>query len=661
LPRYPRHHFIRRAALRQAAGSKTVAQHRQSKQRKGGFLSRFIKDERGNTFFLVAAATLPLIGIVGSAVDIGRGYMADLRLQQACDAGVLAGRRAMTGGTYSTAAKAEATKMFNINYDTGTYGSTSITFNSVQDGPSNVKGTATATLPTALMKMFGQTEFNLSVDCTAKLEISNVDVMLVLDVTGSMGSTNSGDSITRMAALKIAVMNFFDTLTGAAIGDGRLRFGVVPYNNNVNVGGILMAANPAWVTNDITLPSRTPIFSTTWGTGVTTYGSPFDGPITAGSWNNNGGTINGKDSTTCPQTTLADDPPVSTSGITQVQTGQYVDGDGNLVTTYDRKQDFRFYSYRYVWTNSNKCQRQRSANTFVRTTPSTVVQPPVPVFSKYKYEDRVFDVTNIKAGGSITHNTGTNGANVTTGWSGCIIERQTVPFASNVNTPPAAFDMDIDMVPNADADTQWVMQLGKLVHPRSGMGPVTTADDYGALGDGRCPTAAMKLTTMTLADRSTFNAYIQSLTPNSSTYHDAGMIWGSRLISPTGIFQSENSTAPNGRPIQRHLIFMTDGNISTDHDRLGFQGFEPTMHRIGQNGDDNEGNRRHNNRFLQTCASIKTKSVTVWAVDFDGGLSPSLVTCASGSDKAFLATNAATLNTQFQAIAAQISKLRISQ
>ena len=43
-----------------------------------------------------------------------------------------------------------------------------------------------AVLPTALMFMFGKDEFRLSVDCTAKLEISNVDVMLVLDVTGSM-------------------------------------------------------------------------------------------------------------------------------------------------------------------------------------------------------------------------------------------------------------------------------------------------------------------------------------------------------------------------------------------------------------------------------------------------------------------------------------------
>ena len=54
--------------------------------------SKLLRDQRGNAMMLTAAAIIPVIGIVGSAVDIGRAYMAQLRLQQACDAGVLAGR-----------------------------------------------------------------------------------------------------------------------------------------------------------------------------------------------------------------------------------------------------------------------------------------------------------------------------------------------------------------------------------------------------------------------------------------------------------------------------------------------------------------------------------------------------------------------------------------
>jgi len=661
LPRYPHHDFIRKAAFRHVVGSISVVQQKHSNQCKAGLLSRLIADQRGNTFFLVAAATLPLIGIVGSGIDIGRAYMADLRLQQACDAGALAGRRSMIGATYTAAHKAEATKMFSINFGEDTYGSTNIAFNSAQDGPANVKGTASAKLPTALMQIFGQNEFNLAVNCTAKLEVSNVDVMFVLDVTGSMATTNSGDSVNRITALKTATMNFYDTLTSAAVGDGRIRFGVVPYDTNINVGAVLASANPNWLADEVTLPSRTPQYTTTWGTGVTTYGTPFDGPVSWGGWSNNSPHPTGKNSTTCPQTTPpGNTAPTSTSGVTRVQTGQYIDGDGNQVTTYDDRQNFQFFNFQIVWV-SNQCRRQRRTGTFTRTTPTIVTQPPIPVFSRYRYEDRVFDVSGIKTGGSITDNVGDNGNNLSASWNGCIIERKTEPFASNQTAPSDALDMDIDTPPSLSVDdSKWQMQIRDFAFSRTAEATELTTSDRNSFGDSSCPQAAMKLATVTAASRSTFNTYIQALQPGGNTYHDFGMVWGARLISPTGIFASENMTAPNGRPIQRHLIFMTDGDMFTSSSNLGLQGHEPTMQRVGSTSPS-DGNARHNNRFLQLCASIKTKNVTVWTIDFDASMTPSLVSCASGSDKAFLATNAATLNTQFQAIARQISRLRISQ
>lgn len=638
-----------------------VTQQIRTKGRFSSACRRLARDTRGNTFFLVAAAMLPLIGIVGSGVDIGRAYMADLRLQQACDAGVLAGRRVMTGGTYSTSNKAEATKMFNFNFQPDTYGSTNITFNSVQDGPSNVKGTASAKMPTSLMKVFGQNDFNLSVECTAKLEISNVDVMFVLDVTGSMATTNSGDTVDRITALKAAVMNFFDTLTSASVGDGRLRFGVVPYNHNVNVGSVLVAKNVNWLTEDVTLPSRTPLFTTVWGSGTTTYGSPYDGtPYVQSSWSNNGGSVSAANSTACAAIVPpANTAPSSVTGVSRVQTNQYVDSNGNLVTEYNDNQTFEYFTYRYNW-SSNQCRRQRQTMRFLRSIPATVVQPPVPVFQQYRYEDRVFDVASARTGSTITANVGDNGSNVSATWGGCIIERQTVPYASTANIPPAAFDMDIDMVPTADEDTQWQPQIGQLSFPRNNQNQELTTSDRNSWGSNSCPRPAMKLTTMTASDRASFNTYIQALNADGTTYHSGGMAWGARLLSPTGIFADENTTAPNGRPIQRHLIFMTDGEMVTRISDLSFQGYENTMKRVGQNSDS-DGNARHTNRFVQLCESLKSKNVTIWTVDFDFSLTPSLVTCASGSDKAMLASNASQLNTQFQIIARQIARLRIHQ
>src|SRR3546814_11685400 len=98
--------------------------------------------------------------------------------------------------------------MFDFNFPDGIYGSSEISFASEASSPSDVIGTASARLPTALMQIFGFTKFDLAVNCTAKLEISNADVMMVLDVTGSMNSTNSGDTEIERAAGRVRVCQY---------------------------------------------------------------------------------------------------------------------------------------------------------------------------------------------------------------------------------------------------------------------------------------------------------------------------------------------------------------------------------------------------------------------------------------------------------------------
>ena len=358
---------------------------------------KLLRDQRGNTMFLTAAAVVPIIGIVGSGVDIGRAYMAELRLQQACDAGVLAGRRAMAGTTYTTAAQAEANKMFTFNYPSTKYGSSGVTFNSVAQGTSTVNGTATANLPTALMQIFGFGDFNLSVNCSAKLEISNADIMLVLDVTGSMSTVNSGDSVNRITALKNATMSFFDTLTTAETGDGRLRFGVVPYSSTANVGSILYAKNPAWLANTTTLPSReaqppTWINASTVNNGSATNGTAY----MVVDWANTGTTItkvgsNNATSSNCSNATKANSATTTSGSSTTTQTGQTT-GDDYRTTTKDVKQAYRYYEYKYVWASS-KCNEQRRQMEYIQTQKQTTTEERQ---QNYIYNDYSFDVTSAK-------------------------------------------------------------------------------------------------------------------------------------------------------------------------------------------------------------------------------------------------------------------------
>ena len=46
---------------------------------------RLLRDPRGNALGLIAAALIPLLAMTGGAIDMGRSYLSQSRLQQACD------------------------------------------------------------------------------------------------------------------------------------------------------------------------------------------------------------------------------------------------------------------------------------------------------------------------------------------------------------------------------------------------------------------------------------------------------------------------------------------------------------------------------------------------------------------------------------------------
>jgi Flp pilus assembly protein TadG len=188
----------------------------------------------------VAAALFPMLALIGGGIDLGRGYLSQSRLQQACDAGVLAARKRLGAtsvleGQIPADAALTGKRFFNINFDDGAYGTENRSFQMMLEDDLAVSGSATVNVPTSLMAVFGFDELPVRVACQAQLSMANTDIMLVLDVTGSMAQTNAGDSVTRMEALKATVRDFHTQLT-AAPATTRLRFGFVPYSTNVNVG-----------------------------------------------------------------------------------------------------------------------------------------------------------------------------------------------------------------------------------------------------------------------------------------------------------------------------------------------------------------------------------------------------------------------------------------
>lgn len=199
------------------------------------FLSRLAGDTAGNTLALAAAAIIPFTILVGSGLDLSVTYMARGKLQNACDAGVLAARQSMEGTEFNNAVEDEAQRFFDFNFPAGTAGAFDVEYEVVQDegDESQLLGTASASVPTSLMRIVGVTELDIAVACDAKRDMGHNDIVLVLDVTGSMAQAPSNGGGTKIGRLRDGAGGIFRALEGD---DGSIiRFGIVPYSHTVNV------------------------------------------------------------------------------------------------------------------------------------------------------------------------------------------------------------------------------------------------------------------------------------------------------------------------------------------------------------------------------------------------------------------------------------------
>ena len=651
-----------------------------------GILTRLRRDSSGNTLAMIAVATIPIAGMIGSAVDMGRSYLVKSRLQQACDSGVLAARRAQAGATLDANAIDQGKKFFAINFSTNTAGATNSLFTPSNTVDGQVTGTAKASVPMTVTKIFGTETVNLSVTCDAKLEISNTDVMMVLDVTGSMADCPDDSNCasgpgSKIVALRNAVVDFYDTVNQATSNDARFRIGFVPYSSTVNLGvdpltnTAILPSN--WIVQDWKYQSRVANMTKLGWTPVTTFGS-WNTETYGSNISNSNCTAYGSNSAFTgytPAGTMDSNTANSNPNNAQPPTNPVYQSNS---PPYDQRRVYQRLSSSY--SGSATCKRQwRLAST---------IYDDRYYFQSWDYKPVSYDVRAYRDGAPVqvyrasaaptgsmdqpgSYNmvdlVNTSGSTVvgsSTVNDGCFEERDTVTQADYSTVPGGAYDLDVLSAPTDDA-TRWRPMWPELIYQRgngsSTSNEINTTTNRSNYFSYVCPAAASKLGVRTRAD---VVSYTNSLIATGTTFHDLGMAWGARLVSPTGMWASENGTAPNGKPISRHLIFMTDGDMNADPSIYTSHGYEVLDRRTAAATGTinyNDQNNRHNSRFLALCRAAKNNNVTVWTVNFSSGAKPSLVSCATDTSKAFNATNSAELRAQFQNIASQIAELRLSK
>ncbi|MEJ6008997.1 TadE/TadG family type IV pilus assembly protein [Novosphingobium aquae] len=628
------------------------------------FIARLSRDQAGNTLMIVAFSLVPILAMIGGGIDMGRGYLSQSRLQQACDAGVLAARKKLANTTVSGAippvdVKTVGDRFFTANFKTGSYGTGTRKFQMAIEPDKSVSGNADVKVPTTLMALFGFRELNIAVTCQAKVSFSNTDVMMVLDVTGSMNETNPGDTKSRIKVLRDVVKSFHSQLEKAKSTGARMRYGFVPYATNVNVGYLLKSG---WMVDKWTYEGReahdtglivdSQKYQTknTYESGTFSYGSTYDAPsCPAGglTWN----TINNWT-----------DPDGTENWRVQIDGTDYnceTSGEGDTTIT-----PFTYVAYTYVYSQK----------------PLGTVKEKL---FDWHYRPISVDVSTFKSvfpdlppvGGKLQLDMGgipSKTSKIDARFNGCIEERKTYDISDYANVDLSkALDLDIDMVPvDTDPDTQWKPQLPEISWERSltwtnySLWNWTPNGDFyqgdfinaGANGFASCPKSARKLAEMTNGEVST---YLDSLTAAGNTYHDIGMIWGGRLLSPTGLFASENADT-GGVVTNRHLIFLTDGLTMPNELSYGAYGLESLSRRRWSPSSQYTLTKVVENRLAVACKEIKKKNISVWVIGFGVALNPTLTDCA-GKGHYFEASNAASLYTAFDQIIGGMGDLRISK
>lgn len=188
-------------------------------------LSGFARDARGNVAILFGLAAIPLLICIGAAIDYGRALIVQERMASAADAAGLA-IGSWTGLTEAEQ-KAKAQLFFNANYKSSMGTASPLQVNFSGD---NILLSVSAEVPTTFMRIANIDHLNMHAQATITKKERNIELVMVLDTTGSMG--NGG----KITALKSAAKQMVSTLFEGNDTSSTLKIGVVPFAAAVNIG-----------------------------------------------------------------------------------------------------------------------------------------------------------------------------------------------------------------------------------------------------------------------------------------------------------------------------------------------------------------------------------------------------------------------------------------
>jgi len=193
-------------------------------------LRDFRRAKGGNVAIIFALSAIPIVGLMGAAVDYSRANSAKVAIQAAIDAtGLTLSKEAQKLGNDELNKKALDYFLANFNRPDANNVKITAAFADLNDGKYKLNISGTAQVPATLTGLW-KDKMNVGADTQVIWGYKKLELALALDNTGSMASNK------KMDQLKIAAKNLVNTLEKAAKKDGDIKISIVPFATDVNVG-----------------------------------------------------------------------------------------------------------------------------------------------------------------------------------------------------------------------------------------------------------------------------------------------------------------------------------------------------------------------------------------------------------------------------------------
>jgi Flp pilus assembly protein TadG len=619
------------------------------------FTSRLSSDRGGNVVMIFALVMPALIMLTLGGIDINRVTTAKARVQDALDAAALAAARSSytdPKDLKTVALVALRANLRNASVEPFADDAVKIELTKEQIVIADIQVQVKTLIANVVLPPYGKIlddTLPVSVHSEVNRSSKDIEVSLVLDITGSMASNN------RIGDLKNAANQLIKLVVQPAAKQTPYysRMAIVPYSIGVNLGARADAARGASI-------GSTSITGATWAAAAAksisgiTRASP--GVVTA----------NGHGLSTDDYVWIS-----GVSGMTQINNRAYkvVRIDANKVSLqYQSGQNWYAlntssgYSSYSSGGQIRKCMRSDCFVTITSTNHGlsedegvqitgvngmTALNTSSGLFEVYERTSK--DAFVVPVGGT-TYADYTNGGAVQCGRDGC---------AKRVFRDPQYNRLTV-----FDNTTCVSERAGSSAYTDAAPGSAYVGRNY-ASPRNPCPAATVQPLTSNI---DTLTSLVNGLSVTGSTAGQIGLAWGWYTVSNqfNGLWSSNPAAAYAPTKVLKAVILMTDGEFNTPYcggviARDAGSGSGNLYDKIAcdaTNGDPFD-------QAAKLCTGMKAKGVIVYTVGFSitpGSDAASILsTCATDKDKAFLPQSGADLSNDFQAIGRDITRLRISR